>query len=595
MDSDYKKIKEISMVSHKTTGDKSDYEDLLRISDHWFSYKRTRIADGKEVEHWSYKTHSDVLMGKFRDVCKSLYEEFSNPHKAYSGKSVFKFNIRVTSKDGSHEDISKNGSFSDNDMSPIALAFLRAIPEFESYPEVISLFKSKYLTRKILSSLDKNDISAFMYAEGGAMGSPGCMDLITRDFNRYYTDGIYGRVTDASQFDVTELLVGFEHIASYGRKSLEILKINDENWMYLNLGAGNHLLLRHDMYRMVGDMVLDTEHPRMYGKWRRLVDTCGDDNSCITIEVEGDALENECNVLCHQVNLDGIMGGGIALSIANKYPDVEKEYANYANKTLGEVCFAKTDKYVIANCFSQTKSYDTDYNSLRLCLDKVVAYMQDNHLYTVAIPYKYGCGIANGDWDTVRSIFEEKLKGYTLVIYKLKSATQEKESKKEPLNNDPVKMIYEAVSCLHRRGYEKVRIMSYYSPSGCYFRCVISVKDNFDKTGFVCMEDENYPIFRYSTGADFDFFKKGESYENKTVEEFADKLLEVYPGLAELGKGKDSKYLAWYDGVLNVVSEGKYPYAFEDYGYDIYAAKQIRLTNGDWIEYAPPGTYKRPE
>ncbi|MCQ2771830.1 MAG: AAA family ATPase [Bacilli bacterium] len=138
------------------------------------------------------------------------------------------------------------------------------------------------------------------------------------------------------------------------------------------------------------------------------------------VELTGDALGNDCDVLCHQVNLQGVMGGGIALHIANRFPSVEREYAFYGNKALGEVCFAKADKYVIANCFSQTHSFDTDYEALAKCLDKVVEYMKLNNLHSVAIPYKYGCGIANGDWNTVRSIFVEKLKGFTLKIYKLK-------------------------------------------------------------------------------------------------------------------------------------------------------------------------------
>ena len=44
--------------------------------------------------------------------------------------------------------------------------------------------------------------------------------------------------------------------------------------------------------------------------------------------------------------------------------------------------------------------------------------MIEKHLRTVAIPYKYGCEISNGDWEVVKSIFEEKLKDYTLVIHK---------------------------------------------------------------------------------------------------------------------------------------------------------------------------------
>lgn len=122
--------------------------------------------------------------------------------------------------------------------------------------------------------------------------------------------------------------------------------------------------------------------------------------------IVGDLLNADADIICHQVNLQGYMGGGLALSIAKKYPSVEKTYRKYRDKELGEVCFAKTDTFVIANCFSQTEDFNTDYDSLEQCLWSVKAYMTEHNLKKIAIPYKYGCGIANGDWDIVLSIFD---------------------------------------------------------------------------------------------------------------------------------------------------------------------------------------------
>ena len=45
----------------------------------------------------------------------------------------------------------------------------------------------------------------------------------------------------------------------------------------------------------------------------------------MVIEVYGNALESDCDVLCHQVNLHGVMGAGIAALIAYSFPKVEKE------------------------------------------------------------------------------------------------------------------------------------------------------------------------------------------------------------------------------------------------------------------------------
>lgn len=139
----------------------------------------------------------------------------------------------------------------------------------------------------------------------------------------------------------------------------------------------------------------------------------------MVIEVYGNALESDCDVLCHQVNLHGVMGAGIAAQIACSFPKVEKEYANYADKSLGKVCFATAKPgLVIANCFSQNESFVTDYRALKECLNTVSAYMTANGLSSVAFPYHYGCGIASGDWNVVLGIIDEAFKDRVVKIYK---------------------------------------------------------------------------------------------------------------------------------------------------------------------------------
>lgn len=132
--------------------------------------------------------------------------------------------------------------------------------------------------------------------------------------------------------------------------------------------------------------------------------------------IKGDLLETNADIICHQVNLQGVMGGGLALSIARKYPNVNKVYKDYKQKKLGEVCMVYTDDFIVANCFSQTEDFNTDYKALRVCLLKVRKYMSHCGYRTVAIPYKYGCGIANGDWETVFNIFKDVFLGYELLI-----------------------------------------------------------------------------------------------------------------------------------------------------------------------------------
>lgn len=126
---------------------------------------------------------------------------------------------------------------------------------------------------------------------------------------------------------------------------------------------------------------------------------------------KGDLLKSGCEIICHQVNLQGVMGGGIALQIARKYPDCEKEYRKYVNckgdVSLGEVLvYFDLDGKFVANCFTQDRHFKTDYNALEVALATIKEFCENMRIKTVGFPHGYGCGIANGDW----RIVEQKIK-----------------------------------------------------------------------------------------------------------------------------------------------------------------------------------------
>ena len=137
----------------------------------------------------------------------------------------------------------------------------------------------------------------------------------------------------------------------------------------------------------------------------------------MTEYIKGDLLTSDAPIICHQVNLQGVMGGGLAYAIARMYPEVDMIYRSYPYKQLGGVCFADATDFIVANCFSQEENFNTNYKALRECLNLVKRFMDNNDLDTVAIPYKYGCGIANGDWNIVLSVFEEVFADKKLLIY----------------------------------------------------------------------------------------------------------------------------------------------------------------------------------
>lgn len=156
--------------------------------------------------------------------------------------------------------------------------------------------------------------------------------------------------------------------------------------------------------------------------------------------VNGDLLKADLPVIAHQTNCLGVMGGGIAKSIKNRWSNVFTQYKSlctnviHNHKLLGRTQICATNDTPIkevANLFGEysfTESvapYEnrhTDYDALRNALaslkEKLIILGYDK----VGIPYKLGCGLAGGDWDGVvypmlQEIFNDNT--VTLYIYKL--------------------------------------------------------------------------------------------------------------------------------------------------------------------------------
>lgn len=140
-------------------------------------------------------------------------------------------------------------------------------------------------------------------------------------------------------------------------------------------------------------------------------------------EITGDLIRDGKGLLCHQVNIFGVMGAGIAASIAERLLTPE-QYMAY-----GQLCSEKTPEEllgtiqyfvvrsgasgrVVVNMFSQnpTPAEDgslTNYSAMRLCLEDARRLALSYGGWEVSIPAYVGCGIAGGDWSRVKAIIEE--------------------------------------------------------------------------------------------------------------------------------------------------------------------------------------------
>lgn len=144
--------------------------------------------------------------------------------------------------------------------------------------------------------------------------------------------------------------------------------------------------------------------------------------------IKCDIFESGADVICHQVNCQGVMGSGIAKQMRERYPKVYNEYKRrcdiYAPKALlgtaqfvGTSVTYRTPFLGIFNLFGQENfGYDgkcyTDYTALYKCFEKVKediygASLSGKDRYTIAIPYLMACHRGGGDWNVVYKIIEE--------------------------------------------------------------------------------------------------------------------------------------------------------------------------------------------
>lgn len=125
--------------------------------------------------------------------------------------------------------------------------------------------------------------------------------------------------------------------------------------------------------------------------------------------------ESGADVICHQVNCQGVMGSGIAKQVREKYPWVYKAYIEWCSQNKPEYLLGRAQpinakgEMIIVNIFAQENfGYDgkcyTDYNALKNGLKTVRLNFKNN---TIAIPYLMGCHRGGGDWNVVYKMIEE--------------------------------------------------------------------------------------------------------------------------------------------------------------------------------------------
>nr|WP_314459971.1 macro domain-containing protein [uncultured Clostridium sp.] len=146
----------------------------------------------------------------------------------------------------------------------------------------------------------------------------------------------------------------------------------------------------------------------------------------------GDIFTSDADIICHQVNCQGVFERGIAGQIKKMFPEVEKTYriitkqwqeqsGQITSGLLGRVSAQPVELngrwFLIANLYGQDNygknGVYTDYKALSQAVNEIRDFVDvRGRLEKVAFPYGIGCGNAGGDWDKVEEILNSCFSDY---------------------------------------------------------------------------------------------------------------------------------------------------------------------------------------
>lgn len=145
--------------------------------------------------------------------------------------------------------------------------------------------------------------------------------------------------------------------------------------------------------------------------------------------------------------------------------------------------------------------------------------------------------------------------------------------------------VLQMVHELHKRGYQRLRIMPGMSPSGAEWRVAITPVSNILRSDGAIARSFD-PAAHYSTADDNHYFGWDDA-ESDTASDLADKFARRFPVLVQAGSGKDWAYAGWYVEMLGLAEYEALPLAYDERSEDPPAG-HMRTTIADIMLLCPP-------
>lgn len=162
----------------------------------------------------------------------------------------------------------------------------------------------------------------------------------------------------------------------------------------------------------------------------------------------GNLLSVQKGIIVHGCNAQGVMGSGVAAGVRAQYPGAYQVYRQAYEKArqegleclqLGRVVWftvSKEPKLAVANAITQKfygrnpKVRYVDYDAVDRAFERIGQVAREHQL-EVHYPL-IGAGLANGDWQVISKIINQRLEGVPHTLWTLPGAQPSKASAPRP-------------------------------------------------------------------------------------------------------------------------------------------------------------------
>ena len=142
----------------------------------------------------------------------------------------------------------------------------------ENRPLDTLMQKGKLMIEHMIEYIELNDstfdkdilekTTFFQIAEGGAMGEPGGIVFLTEDGTAYHANYCFGDL----RWETIQHAFPVINQCQFGMFGIDSQV--PENWVYVNLGMGNHLIVRQDRYAEFNSLIAKYKSPiEIYQNW----------------------------------------------------------------------------------------------------------------------------------------------------------------------------------------------------------------------------------------------------------------------------------------------------------------------------------------